>query len=80
MHGRYVPVHAEIVQIPDFSVHADARRARGVAGPRAANPPHTVYVVHGEPRSAVALARRITEDLRWCAVVPRLGERVRLDR
>jgi metallo-beta-lactamase family protein len=79
MHGRYVPVHAEIVQIPDFSVHADGDELVTWLS-RAPRPPHTVYVVHGEPRSASALAHRITEDLHWCAVVPRLGERVRLDR
>jgi metallo-beta-lactamase family protein len=78
MHGRYVPVHAEIVQIPDFSVHAD--------GPeivewlrRMPTPPHTAYVVHGEPAASAALADRIRAELRWNAVVPRLGERVRLD-
>ncbi len=78
MHGRYVPVHAEIVQIPDFSVHADGDELVAWLG-RTPSPPHTVYVVHGEPRSAAALAHRITEDLHWCAVVPRFGERVRLD-
>jgi metallo-beta-lactamase family protein len=39
-----------------------------------------VYVVHGEPRSASALAARIREELHWHAVVPHYGERVRLDR
>jgi metallo-beta-lactamase family protein len=79
MHGRYVPVHAEVVQITDFSVHADGGEIVAWLG-RAPEPPHTVYVVHGEPRSAAALARRIDEELHWNAVVPRYGERVRLDR
>jgi metallo-beta-lactamase family protein len=35
--------------------------------------------VHGEPTSSEALATRIRDELGWCAVVPRLGERVRLD-
>jgi metallo-beta-lactamase family protein len=35
--------------------------------------------VHGEPRSARALADRIRSELGWNVVVPRLGERVRLD-
>jgi metallo-beta-lactamase family protein len=46
---------------------------------RTPKPPHTLYVVHGEPRSAAALARLVTETLHWNAVVPRYGERVRLD-
>jgi metallo-beta-lactamase family protein len=78
MHGRYIPVRAEIVQIPDFSVHADGSEIVAWLG-RAPSPPHTAYVVHGEPRSAHGLAERITRDLGWNAVVPRLGERVRLD-
>jgi metallo-beta-lactamase family protein len=77
MHGRYVPVRAEIVQIPDFSVHADSSELVAWLG-RAPRRPHTVYVVHGEPKSSAALASRIDAELHWCAVVPRYGERVRL--
>jgi metallo-beta-lactamase family protein len=78
MHGRYVPVHAEVVQVVDFSVHADSGELVAWLG-RAPKRPHTLYVVHGEPRSAAALARLVTETLHWNAVVPRYGERVRLD-
>ena len=47
MYGHYVPVRAEVVQVPDFSVHADADElVAWVAS--AEKPPHTVYVVHGE--------------------------------
>jgi metallo-beta-lactamase family protein len=78
MHGRYVPVRAEVVQVPDFSAHADAPEILAWLScePRE---PRAVYVVHGEPDASRALADRITEELGWCAVVPRLGERVRLD-
>ena len=78
MHGRYVPVNADIVQIPDFSVHADADEIIAWLG-LAPSAPRTVYVVHGEPAASAALARRIHDDLGWCAVTPRYGERVRLD-
>ncbi len=79
MHGRYVPVLAEVVQIPDFSVHADADELIGwVASGETL--PRTVYVVHGEPKSSSALRRRLGEELGVCAVTPRLGERVRLIR
>ncbi|HEU5036606.1 MAG TPA: MBL fold metallo-hydrolase [Nocardioides sp.] len=77
MHGRYVPVRAEIVDVPTFSVHADADEL--LAWLSSAREPEVVYVVHGEPHSSAALARRIDEELGWCAVVPRLGEHVRLD-
>ncbi|MEP7738872.1 MBL fold metallo-hydrolase [Nocardioides sp. 31GB23] len=78
IHGRYVPVRAEIVDVPDFSVHADATELLAWLA-AAPHPPEVVYVVHGEPASSAALAVRITEELGWCAVVPRAGERVRLD-
>jgi metallo-beta-lactamase family protein len=78
MHGRYVPVHADIVQIPDFSVHADGREAVRWLG-RMPSAPRTAYVVHGEPASSAALADRIRHELGWNAVVPSFGERVRLD-
>ena len=78
MHGRYVPVHAEIVQLADLSVHADADGVLAWLA-RAPEPPRAVYVVHGEAHAAHALAARVHEELGWLAVVPHQGERVRLD-
>lgn len=77
MYGRYVPVRAEVVDVPTFSVHADADELVSWLA-SADSTPEVVYVVHGEPESSQELARRIADDLGWCAVVPRLGERVRL--
>ena len=77
MHGRYVPVRAEVVAISDFSVHADSDElVAWVAS--APELPETVYLVHGEPTSSRALADRIQDELGVVAVVPRLGERVLL--
>ncbi|MFA6575770.1 MAG: MBL fold metallo-hydrolase [Nocardioides sp.] len=78
VHGRYVPVRAEIVTVSDFSVHADAGEMLGWLA-SAPQPPRTVYVVHGEGHASQQLAARIQDELGWFAVVPRLGERVRLD-
>lgn len=78
IHGRYVPVHAEIVNIPDFSVHSDADETLAWLS-RAPEPPRTVYVVHGEAASSARLAERIHSELGWTAVVPSYGERVLLD-
>jgi metallo-beta-lactamase family protein len=77
LHGRYVPVHAEIVQVSDFSVHADADEIVAWLG-RSPRAPETVYVVHGEPLAGSSLAKRIEQDLGWSVVVPRYGERVRI--
>jgi metallo-beta-lactamase family protein len=78
MHGRYVPVRAEVVDLPGFSVHADADELLGWLS-LLPDEPDAVFVVHGEPDASAALARRVEEELGWLAVVPELGERVRVD-
>lgn len=78
VHGRYVPVHAEIVHDDTFSVHADADELLGWIS-RAKEPPRIVYVVHGEQEASARLAHRIEVELGLTAVVPRLGERVVLE-
>jgi metallo-beta-lactamase family protein len=76
--GRYVPVRAEVCFIDAYSVHAGASElCQWLA--TAPAPPDTTYLVHGEPAASEALLRRITDELAWHAVVPRYGERVRLD-
>ncbi|HEX5331079.1 MAG TPA: MBL fold metallo-hydrolase [Cellulomonas sp.] len=77
MHGQYVPVRAEIVSDEEFSVHADADELVGWLR-EMPELPETVYVAHGEQGSTEALAARIRRELDVTAVVPRLGERVRL--
>lgn len=75
IHGRYVPVRAEVVADEEFSVHADADEVLGWLR-ELDESPDAVYVVHGEPSAAAALAERVRDELGWTAVVPRLGERV----
>lgn len=77
MFGKYVPVRAQITQDTGFSVHADGSdiidwlRALPIK-------PETVFVTHGEPDSAQALAARIRRELGWVAVVPGYMEVVTL--
>lgn len=78
MIGRYIPVRAEMVNLPAFSVHADRGEILDWLK-RAPKPPEVVYVVHGDPAAAEALRAAIAQELRWNAVVPRYLERVRLD-
>ncbi len=77
IHGRYVPVEAEVVADGEFSVHADASELLDWLG-ALPEPPGVVYVVHGEPTGSSALAGRIRAELGYTAVVPTLDERVRL--
>ncbi|MFI7413437.1 MBL fold metallo-hydrolase RNA specificity domain-containing protein [Streptomyces sp. NPDC049627] len=74
MFGEYVPVRAEVADVPHFSAHADAGQI--IQWLRGAPAPHATYLVHGEPDAAEALRDRIDRTLGWTAVVPRSGERV----
>lgn len=79
IHGSYVPVRAEVVQLGDFSVHADSDEILAWLR-KLPREPDTVYVVHGEPPASKALVDRITDELGWCATAPHYQERVRLPR
>jgi len=77
IHGRYVPVRAEVVSLRGYSAHADADGVVAWLGTMPA--PRTAYVVHGEAEAARTLAGRLTRELAWPAVVPGYLEKVRLD-
>lgn len=76
--GRYVPVRAEVIDAGGFSVHADGDELLAWAR-KLATPPRITFPVHGEPEAAEALCRALASERGWSAVVPRHGERVRLD-
>ncbi len=78
MLGRYIPVRAETVNVPAFSVHADQSEILHWLK-RAEHEPQAVFIVHGDPAAAEALRETIVRELRWNAVVPHYLERVRLD-
>jgi metallo-beta-lactamase family protein len=74
IHGEYVPVRAEVVEVDAFSAHADADDVLDwLGGPLQ---PAATYVIHGEPAAAAALRDRIDRELGWTAAVPVLGEQV----
>jgi metallo-beta-lactamase family protein len=75
IHGRTVPVRAEVAEIEAFSVHADAGEL--VDWIRSAEcVPERVALNHGEPASTAALAERISRELGLTVVLPHLGEEV----
>ena len=78
IHGRNVPVRAEVRAIDGLSAHADASELLAWLG-GFRRPPRTTFVTHGEPRAADALRRRIETELGWKVRIPEHGERVRLD-
>lgn len=73
MYGKYVEVNAEIVQIEEFSVHADSEEL--LLWFKSANSiPECVYTVHGESDSAESFANLIHSKLNWKAQVPKLDQ------
>jgi metallo-beta-lactamase family protein len=79
IHGKDVPIRAEVVPMETLSAHADADEImqwlRGFKRP----PKHT-FVVHGEPNASDVLRRRISVELGWSVSVPEYRENVELTR
>ncbi len=72
--GQHRAVRATVASV-ELSAHADQDEL--VAWARAAEPaPDVVYVNHGEPDAAAALAARLDAEAELIAVSPRQGERV----
>lgn len=74
IHGRYVPVRADIFSMDSLSAHADANEL--VAWATGTEAPTACYLVHGEESGSTAMAARLRQEAGWTAVVPREGERV----
>ncbi|TAK47822.1 MAG: MBL fold metallo-hydrolase [Xanthobacteraceae bacterium] len=69
IHGAYVPVQADVENLEMLSGHADGDEIMAWLG-AIERPPRRVFIVHGEPRAADALRRRIEEKLGWACIVP----------
>ena len=76
--GQWVPVRCRIERVGSFSAHADwqeiIRWLEGRPGPN----PRRVFVTHGEPDAANAMAAHIRERFGWAVEVPQYGERFEL--
>ena len=75
--GEQVPVRAAIAKVEGFSAHADRDQLLGWLA-TAPTPPARVFVVHGEPGAATALAAGIEARLGWPVHIPQLDEAVAL--
>lgn len=72
IHGKWVPVHAHIVKVESFSVHADSDEL--ISWLRNISHPKEIFVVHGEPDAERVLAARLRDELGWKATIPKSGE------
>ena len=77
IHGRWIPVRAEVADLSMLSAHADCEELmRWLSGFR--HQPSRVHIVHGEPDSSEALRIRIDRELGWRASVPRPDQAIKL--
>jgi metallo-beta-lactamase family protein len=76
MHGQDVPVRAAVESVPGLSGHADRSGLLRWLNPL--KPPKRVCLVHGEPKSADALAQTLRDERGWTVETPNLGESLEL--
>lgn len=69
IYGEEVPVRAKIYPIEGLSAHADQEELMDWAEGFTEKPKYT-FVVHGEPKSAEALAYKLKEELGWNTLLP----------
>ena len=77
IHGAYVPVRAEVVNLDMLSAHADADEIMRWLH-NFHRPPRMTFIVHGEPCAADALRLRIQDELDWRCRTPEYGDTAEL--
>lgn len=78
IHGQWVPVRAEVVQLHGTSGHADCDQLVAWLGSGGAVP-RRVFVTHGEPAAADAMRQHLRRAMPAEVTVPEHGETVTLD-
>jgi metallo-beta-lactamase family protein len=74
VHGQDVPVNAPFVPMSGLSAHADRTGLLKWVRSAGEGRPGTIFVVHGEPDSADAFAKRLTDELGAKTFRPDLGD------
>jgi metallo-beta-lactamase family protein len=76
--GKSFRRRARVLKINGFSAHADREELlRWVSGLKSA--PRRLFLTHGEPESAQAMADLLGERMGWRAIIPSYGETAVLD-
>ncbi len=73
MHGRMVPIHAQIEVISSFSAHADYEEILEWLH-HFEVPPKKTFITHGEPAARLALKHKIEMELGWDCILPQYGQ------
>lgn len=78
MHGRMIPVKAEIAVLTNTSAHADYNEILSWLS-HFKHAPKKVFITHGEENSANALKKRIEDKFHWKCVVPHYMQSEKLE-
>ena len=77
MFGQWIPVNAEVAELPMLSAHADSDELlQWLLGFGQA--PKRLFIVHGEPEASEGLRERVQRELGWEATVPLQGQEFEL--
>jgi metallo-beta-lactamase family protein len=75
--GQWIPVRCKLEKIGGFSAHADWKEVvRWLED--MPSPPRRVFVTHGEPDAAEAMAGHLRDRFGWQIEVPQYGEKFEL--
>ncbi len=78
IHGKAVPVAAEVINLRQFSAHAGkSELLRWLSGVPA--PPRQTYIVHGEPTASASLKSAIESRFKWKVTLPKYLQTVDLN-
>jgi metallo-beta-lactamase family protein len=77
IHGQMHRVRARVRRITGFSAHADRAELERWLAPQS-QPPRRLFLTHGEPPAAEALAGVLGARAGWRVHIPDYGERVQL--
>jgi metallo-beta-lactamase family protein len=78
IHGIRVPVRAQIKSVDALSGHGDWQEIiRWLSGFK--KPPKKTFIVHGEPKSSLAMQDHIREQLGWETFIPQQGDIVQIN-
>ncbi len=69
IHGQWIPVRAQIVQMHSMSAHADYGEILTWLE-NFTSPPRKTFIVHGEPTAAQSLKVKIQDKFDWNVTVP----------
>ncbi|MBN1327455.1 MAG: MBL fold metallo-hydrolase [Candidatus Cloacimonetes bacterium] len=78
IHGKQVPIKAQIEMIDGFSGHADYNEILAWLMPFNKKPKLT-FLVHGEPDASKAMAEKIKHTYDWQVKIPQFGESFELE-